>query len=160
MNPSEEPYTKWRTASGQVSNGPALQAFASEGSPSPQPSLLRQLPSSTEIQPQSKSQIVSVGLEEEEDSLAQRDYRLQIELACVETKTVTTTTTTKRSYPPLLVRHTPLDFSRLDAKEYPLAQKPTPADLLKFSFTVEDPISSTRENQNHEVWRLSNNTLD
>ncbi|KAI1387131.1 WD40 repeat-like protein [Hypoxylon trugodes] len=54
---------------------------------------------------------------------------------CIETKTVTTTTTTKRSYPPLLVRESK-PLSSLDSKEYPLASKPTPPELAKFTFNV------------------------
>lgn len=68
--------------------------------------------------------------------MSRRTSRLQIELAeCVETKTITTTTTTKRSYPPLLIQQQPLDI--LDAKEYPLAFKPIPTELTKFSYEVD-----------------------
>ncbi|TGJ88599.1 hypothetical protein E0Z10_g158 [Xylaria hypoxylon] len=55
---------------------------------------------------------------------------------CIETKTITTTTTTKRSYPPLLVRESRPLFS-LDAKEFPLARKPTPPELAHFAFSVD-----------------------
>ncbi|RYC61408.1 hypothetical protein CHU98_g4790 [Xylaria longipes] len=63
--------------------------------------------------------------------------RIKFGLAeCIETKTVTTTTTTKRSYPPLLVRESRPLFS-LDAKEFPLAQKPTPPELAHFAFNID-----------------------
>lgn len=64
--------------------------------------------------------------------------RLQYELAeCVETKTITTTTTTKRSFPPLFIRH-PRALEALDTKEYPLANGPTPPDLRKFSLDLNE----------------------
>ncbi|KAI0450245.1 WD40 repeat-like protein [Xylaria acuta] len=67
--------------------------------------------------------------------------RIKFGLAeCIETKTVTTTTTTKRSYPPLLVRESRPLFS-LDAKEFPLARKPTPPELAHFAFSVNGPDS-------------------
>lgn len=91
----------------------------------------------TELRRPRSSQTVSVGWEEGGDTMSRRTSRLQIELAeCVETKTVTTTTTTKRSYPPLLIQQQSLDS--LDAKEYPLAFKPMPAELTKFSYEVDD----------------------
>lgn len=62
--------------------------------------------------------------------------RLQFEVAeCVETKTVTTTTTTKRSYPPIFIKE-PRPLSSLDSKEYPLASRPTPPELTRFTFDV------------------------
>ncbi|KAK6854165.1 F-box and WD-40 domain-containing protein CDC4 [Apiospora arundinis] len=70
------------------------------------------------------------------DSLSPRP-RMKFEVAeCIETKTITTTTTTKRSYPPLFVRE-PRSLATLDSKEYPLAQKPTPPELAKFSFDLD-----------------------
>jgi F-box and WD-40 domain protein CDC4 len=76
-------------------------------------------------------QTVSIGWEEEQEVSS-----IQIGVAeCVETKTVTTTTTTKRSYPPLIVRQQPL--ASLDAKEYPLALRETPAELANFSFELD-----------------------
>lgn len=77
---------------------------------------------------------------EENDEISRSSTRLQVELAeCVETKTVTTTTTTKRSYPPLLVQP-PRSLQALDAKEYPLALKPTPYELTNFSYEVDGQI--------------------
>jgi F-box and WD-40 domain protein CDC4 len=61
---------------------------------------------------------------------------LQYELSeCVETKTVTTTTTTKRTFPTLFVRE-PRPIESLDARDYPLALAPIPAELLTVSFDV------------------------
>jgi F-box and WD-40 domain protein CDC4 len=78
-----------------------------------------------------------LGWEENDDLISRSTTRLQVELAeCVETKTVTTTTTTKRSYPPLLVQP-PRSLHSLDAKEYPLALKPTPYELTNFSYEVD-----------------------
>lgn len=54
---------------------------------------------------------------------------------CIETKTVTTTTTTKRAYPSLPFPNQALDL--LDAKEYPLAVKPTPLQLRNISYEVD-----------------------
>ena len=77
---------------------------------------------------------------EPDDIVSQSTTRLQVELAeCVETKTVTTTTTTKRSYPPLIVRP-PRSLHSLDAREYPLALKPTPHELTNFSFEIDGKI--------------------
>ncbi|KAI0835023.1 WD40 repeat-like protein [Hypoxylon sp. FL0890] len=84
--------------------------------------------------PRSSHTTVSVNFDEA-DSLSPHP-RLKFGVAeCIETKTVTTTTTTKRSYPPLLVRESK-PLSSLDSKEYPLAQKPTPPELAKFTFDV------------------------
>ena len=84
------------------------------------------------------SQMVSVNWNDASESDASRGSRLQFEIAeCVETKTVTTTTTTHRSYPPVYFRE-PRNLQSLDAKEYPLATKPTPPALAKFSFDLDD----------------------
>ncbi|KAI1407722.1 WD40 repeat-like protein [Hypoxylon sp. FL1857] len=84
--------------------------------------------------PRSSQTTVSVNFDEA-DSLSLHP-RIKFDVAeCIETKTVTTTTTTKRSYPPLLVRESK-PLSSLDTKEYPLAQKPTPPELAKFTFNV------------------------
>ncbi|KAI2470184.1 WD40 repeat-like protein [Annulohypoxylon bovei var. microspora] len=84
--------------------------------------------------PQSSQTTVSVNFDDA-DSVSPHP-RIKFGVAeCIETKTITTTTTTKRSYPPLLVRETK-PLSSLDSKEYPLAQKPTPPELAKFTFNV------------------------
>src|SRR6266542_581991 len=88
----------------------------------------------TEVRRPRSSQTVSVCWNENENDAPHRATRLQFELTeCLETKTVTTTTTTKRSYPPLFVRE-PRPLNLLDSKEFPLAQRPTPPELSKFTF--------------------------
>lgn len=71
---------------------------------------------------------------------------MQFEDECIETKTVTTTTTTKRSYPPLFLRE-PRDVLSLDSKEYPLAAKPTPPELRKFTFDLDDYETRSWKNE-------------
>ncbi|CAK7212758.1 SCF ubiquitin ligase complex subunit cdc4 [Sporothrix eucalyptigena] len=96
----------------------------------------------TEVSRPRSSQMVSVNWNDASEADAARGSRLQFEIAeCVETKTVTTTTTTKRSYPPVYVRE-PRTLQSLDAKEYPLAAKPTPPALAKFSFDLDDAFDS------------------
>ena len=64
--------------------------------------------------------------------------RFQLEVSeCVETKTVTTTTRLTRKFPQVFVRD-PAPLQTLDSKEYPLALKPTPPELLTFSYNVPD----------------------
>lgn len=84
--------------------------------------------------------------EEENETNSQDDLELEIGLAeCVETRTVTTTTTTKRSYPSIHIRNS-RPLQSLDAKEYPLAQQPTPPELSQFSYVIEgDKTVSFRE---------------
>ncbi|KAI1171122.1 WD40 repeat-like protein [Nemania sp. FL0916] len=89
--------------------------------------------------PRSSQTTVSVNFDEP-DSLSPH-ARIRLGVAeCIETKTVTTTTTTKRSYPPLIVRKQLLS---LNAKEFPLARKPTPPELAQIAFQVENdgPLS-------------------
>lgn len=91
-----------------------------------------------EVRRPRSSQRVSVSWDEAEDSVSRRTGRLQFEVAeCVETKTVTTTTTTKRSYPPLFVRE-PRTLQSLDSKEYPLASRPTPPELARFTLDLAE----------------------
>jgi hypothetical protein len=90
-------------------------------------------------------QVSNMEWEDSEVILPQGATRLQVErLECVETKTITTTTTTKRSYPPLIVRP-PRALHSLDAREYPLAVKPTPEELTNFSFEVDGKVVHLRE---------------
>ncbi len=99
----------------------------------------------TEVRRPRSSQHVSVSW----DELAENQGRLQFELAeCVETKTVTTTTTTKRSYPPLFVRE-PRSLQSLDTKEYPLATRPTPPELSRFTLDLDDAGYTS-----HDEWPL------
>ncbi|KAK4147335.1 WD40-repeat-containing domain protein [Dichotomopilus funicola] len=74
---------------------------------------------------------------QEDDATVTRHRMMQFADECIETKTVTTTTTTKRSYPPLFLRE-PREVHSLDSKEYPLAAKPTPPELRKVAFDVDD----------------------
>ncbi|KAI8625913.1 WD40 repeat-like protein [Xylariaceae sp. FL1651] len=85
--------------------------------------------------PRSSQTTVSVNFDEP-NSLSPHP-RIKFGVAeCIETKTITTTTTTKRSYPPLLVRESRPLLS-LDAKEFPLARKPTPPEFANFTFNVD-----------------------
>ncbi|KAK0629321.1 WD40-repeat-containing domain protein [Bombardia bombarda] len=74
-----------------------------------------------------------VSLTWEEDATVPHHRVMQFAEECIETKTITTTTTTKRSYPPLHIRE-PRDLHLLDSKEYPLASRPTPPELRRFTF--------------------------
>jgi F-box and WD-40 domain protein CDC4 len=90
----------------------------------------------TRSRPRSRQTTVSVNWDDA-DALSPHP-RMKFEVAeCIETKTITTTTTTKRAYPPLLVRE-PRPLASLDSKEYPLAQKPTPPELAKFTFGLDE----------------------
>ncbi|PQE33547.1 hypothetical protein CJF32_00003439 [Rutstroemia sp. NJR-2017a WRK4] len=135
MDPPNRSHSKRRVASIQTSQEPASPKFVPDTSPSPFTSNGKMLQHSVETRRPRSSHTVSLGWEDAEDAV-QRTSRLQVELAdCIETKTVTTTTTTKRSYPPLLFQ-SPRSLDSLDAKEYPLALKPTPPELAKFSYEV------------------------
>jgi F-box and WD-40 domain protein CDC4 len=139
MEPPSRPTSQKRTAA-SLNTKPVLpQKYVPEGSPSPFITKPKSTHTSTESRrPRSRSQTVSLGWDEGTDTGGLRTSSLQIELAeCVETKTVTTTTTTKRSYPPLLVKQKPLEL--LNAKDYPLAVKPTPIEFTKISYDVDIP---------------------
>lgn len=88
-----------------------------------------------EERPRSSSQTtVSVNYDESADSASHS--QLNFELAeCIETKTVTTTTTTKRCFPPLVVKERSL--TNLNPRDFPLARKPTPPELARFSFDID-----------------------
>ncbi|PVH89838.1 WD40 repeat-like protein [Cadophora sp. DSE1049] len=150
MDPPIRSFPKRRAVSAQTGSMASQRNFISDGSPSPLPSNSKYLQSPADGQPpRLRSQTVSVGWIEEDDIVSRRTSRLQIELAeCVETKTVTTTTTTKRSYPPLLIQQQSLE--KLNAKEYPLAMKPPPAELLKFSYEIEGDSTLGEEDKVHE----------
>ena len=134
MNPPTRPVRR-RGAAAQINSAVGLKS-TSDGSPNPFASHPKHMQSGVELRRPRSSQRVSIGWQEGEDIIPGRTSKLQIELAeCIETKVVTTTTTTKRSYPPLLIQQQSLD--KLDAKEYPLAFKPMPAELTKFSYEVD-----------------------
>lgn len=118
--------------------------YAAAGSPSLFTSDPKSIQGGADTRRPRSSQTVSIGWDENEDSMSRSTSRLQIELAeCVETKTVTTTTTTKRSYPPILLQHKPLQS--LDTKEYPLALNPTPPELTRFSYEIDGQLVNFSE---------------
>lgn len=80
-----------------------------------------------------QTQTVAVNMVEAPTQQGARHFQLHVS-ECVETKTVTTTTRLTRKFPQVFVRD-PTPLSNLDAKEYPLAMKPTPPELAGFSFT-------------------------
>ncbi|CAG8980687.1 hypothetical protein HYALB_00007179 [Hymenoscyphus albidus] len=136
MEPPARPTSQRCSTMGQSASPNTLQNYVSEGSPSPFVSNPKSMhPKSEILRPRSRSQTVSMGWEEDEETTSRRTSRLKIEMAeCIETKTVTTTTTTKRAYPSLPFPNRALDL--LDAKEYPLALKPTPLQLRNISYEV------------------------
>ncbi|KAK3191367.1 SCF ubiquitin ligase complex subunit cdc4 [Lecanicillium sp. MT-2017a] len=104
-------------------------------SPSPSPAGQSQSQALETRRPKSaQNQTVSVNIAEASGQNGARRFQLQVS-ECVETKTVTTTTRLTRKFPHVFVRD-PTPLSSLDAKEYPLATKPTPPELNSFSFLV------------------------
>ncbi|TGO21736.1 hypothetical protein BPAE_0203g00110 [Botrytis paeoniae] len=133
MDHPHRPQSKHRTLS-QSTQMSGTPKFKSDASPSPFISNSKLLQHSVETR--HPSQTVSLGWQDGDDTVGHAS-RLQVELEdIIETKTVTTTTTTKRSYPPLLFQN-PRPVDSLDAKEYPLAFKPTPAELTRFSYEID-----------------------
>ncbi|ESZ95179.1 hypothetical protein SBOR_4443 [Sclerotinia borealis F-4128] len=133
MDPPHRSQSKHRTPS-QSAQMPGPQKFIPDTSPSPFTSNSKLLQRSVETR--HPTQTVSLGWQDGEDTVGHTS-RLQVELAdIIETKTVTTTTTTKRSYPPLLFQ-SPRPLHSLDAKEYPLALKPTPPELTKIFYEID-----------------------
>ncbi|KAG6119709.1 hypothetical protein E4U13_007400 [Claviceps humidiphila] len=88
-----------------------------------------------EPRPSRNAQTVSVNIAEGDKENGRR-FHLQVS-ECVETKTVTTTTRLTRKFPPVFFRD-PVPLDILDHKEYPLALKPTPPELLEFSYEELD----------------------
>ncbi|POR33385.1 Cell division control protein 4 [Tolypocladium paradoxum] len=87
------------------------------------------------------AQTVSVNISDASQAQGQsqnpaRRFQLQVS-ECVETKTVTTTTRLTRKFPQVFVRD-PTPLASLDTKEYPLATKPTPPELLEFQYNMPD----------------------
>ncbi|KAA8568860.1 hypothetical protein MFRU_017g00500 [Monilinia fructicola] len=133
MDPPHKPQSKSRTSS-QSAQMSGTQRLTTDGSPIPFTSNSKLLQHSVETR--RPSQTVSLGWQDGDETVGHAS-RLQVELAdVIETKTVTTTTTTKRSYPPLLFQN-PRPLDSLDAKEYPLAFKPTPPELTRFSYEID-----------------------
>ena len=143
----------------QSGNVSVSHNFSSDASPSPFITNPISTPGGAESpRPPSRGQhVVLVDWKEGSDAVSRHTSRLEIELAeCVETKTVTTTTTTKRSYPPLLIHQQSL--ANLDAKEYPLALKETPAELSKFSYGLEaHMVKASARVQKREVLDIQGN---
>ncbi|KAF7546324.1 hypothetical protein G7046_g9332 [Stylonectria norvegica] len=83
--------------------------------------------------PKNGGQNLSVSLSEGSQSSARR-FQLEVS-ECVETKTVTTTTRLTRKFPHVFVRD-PMPLENLDSKEYPLAMKATPPELIQFSYKL------------------------
>lgn len=134
MDPSYRPPTKLPTPL-QTAQMSGPQKITADSSPSPFSSNSRILQRSS-VETRRPSQTVSLGWQDVDDTVGHTS-RLQVELAdVIETKTVTTTTTTKRSYPPLLFQN-PRPHNNLDAKDYPLAFKPTPPELTRFSYEID-----------------------
>lgn len=87
--------------------------------------------------PKSSSQTQTVSVNFADAAASQnggRRFQLQVS-ECVETKTITTTTRLTRKFPRVFVRD-PAPLTSLDAKEYPLAMKPTPPELVEFSYSM------------------------
>ncbi|KAK7422503.1 SCF ubiquitin ligase complex subunit cdc4 [Neonectria magnoliae] len=106
-------------------------------------------PTSQAIEPrqQMPPQTVSVNISE---SAQNRARRFQLEVSeCVETKTITTTTRLTRKFPHVFVRD-PIPLENLDTKEYPLAMKPTPPELIQFSYNLPDSQGMDDEDQGEE----------
>lgn len=101
---------------------------------------------SLEVRQPRPSQTLSVNISE---GAQNRSRHFQLEVSeCVETKTVTTTTRLTRKFPHVFVRD-PIPLENLDTKEYPLAMKPTPPELIQFSLNVPDQ-GDTEEVQESE----------
>lgn len=106
--------------------------------PSPIPSN----PASEPRRPRSAPK-VSVNIVEGSQNNGRRYHQLEVR-ECVETKTVTTTTRLTRKFPRVFVGD-PTPLESLDTKEYPLAMKPTPPELLEFSYNVPEDEQAEEE---------------
>ncbi|TGO49863.1 hypothetical protein BOTNAR_0414g00030 [Botryotinia narcissicola] len=149
MDPPHRPQSKHRTLS-QTTQMSGTPKFKSDASPSPFMSNSKLLQHS--IETRHPSQTVSLGWQDGDDTVGHAS-RLQVELEDnIETKTVTTTTTTKRSYPPILYQN-PRPLDSLDAKEYPLAFKPTPAELTSFSYEIDGRQMEYEEDNLQSIMR-------
>ncbi|KAG6003140.1 hypothetical protein E4U21_002294, partial [Claviceps maximensis] len=111
--------------------------------PSPQPSS-----QAAEPRPPRSTQRVSVNIAEGDKENGRR-FELRVS-ECVETKTVTTTTRLTRKFPRIFLRD-PAPLETLDHKEYPLASKPTPPELLEFSYEEQEEERLDDETSNGEL---------
>lgn len=136
MEAPSRSFAKRRAAKEQMSAPSLPQNMPSETSPSPFAAAHVHVHATSESGRPKSRQTVALGWVEDDDVVSQQTSRLEIDLTdCVETKTVTTTTTTKRSYPPLVIPQKSLQ--ELDPKEYPLASKRCPPDLINISYGIE-----------------------
>ena len=140
MDPPLRPSSLRRTSSTQNFKSFPPNDLAQDASPTPLALKAQKIIQGERGEYLAPNHMSGLGWEENDDIISRSTTRLEVGLAeCVETKTVTTTTTTKRSYPPLLVQP-PRSLHTLDAKEYPLALKPTPYELTNFSYEVNGQI--------------------
>lgn len=107
-------------------------------------------PSSQAVEPRRPRSAprVSVSIAEGDKENGGR-FELQVS-ECVETKTVTTTTRLTRKFPRIFLRD-PAPLETLDHKEYPLALKPTPPELLQFSYEELEEERLDDESSNGEL---------
>ncbi|KAG5993992.1 hypothetical protein E4U43_003342, partial [Claviceps pusilla] len=107
-------------------------------------------PSSQAVEPRRPRSAprVSVSIAEGDKENGGR-FELQVS-ECVETKTVTTTTRLTRKFPRIFLRD-PAPLESLDHKEYPLALKPTPPELLQFSYEELEEERLDDESSNGEL---------
>ena len=90
-------------------------------------------PATESRQGKNPSQVVSVNISEPNPDTPHR-FHLEVS-ECVETRTITTTTRLTRKFPHVFDSNpTPLEC--LDTKEFPLAMKPTPPELLAFTYNM------------------------
>lgn len=75
---------------------------------------------------------------------------------CVETKTITTTTRLTRKFPHVFESN-PTSLEELDTKEFPLALKPTPPELLNFTYNMgaSDPAEGCTQSSDVVSCHLS-----
>ncbi|KAK5996558.1 Cell division control protein 4 [Cladobotryum mycophilum] len=90
-----------------------------------------------------QKQTVSVNIAESSSQNGARRFQLEVS-ECVETKTITTTTRLTRKFPQVFIRD-PAPLESLDAKEYPLAMKPPPPELMQFSYKMTADEEETQE---------------
>lgn len=126
------PGAEYNTTASSCVPAPALPTLADKPAMTTSP-----IPSGQELEPRRprSAQTVSVNIAEGSEHNGRR-FQLQVS-ECVETKTVTTTTRLTRKFPRVFLRD-PAPLETLDTKEYPLALKPTPPELLEFSYEAPD----------------------
>jgi hypothetical protein len=96
-------------------------------------------PRSTLKLPIPKNNATVLPLESVNDKLCQLSYA-----PATQTTVVTTTTTTTTAFPPFLMK-APRNLAERDSKNYPLASKPTPDALKRFTFDLGGQIACFEE---------------